>query len=67
MLEVGVKDTVMRAPAEPMGGNIPEAGVTVNSLPGCSFAVNSSGLLQQTLHIHCLPYSKVTPASNNPY
>lgn len=54
---VGVKDTVNRAPVEPTGGNIPEAGVTVNSLllPGSSAAVNGSGLLETTLQIQYLP------------
>lgn len=48
---VGVKDTVMRAPAEPAGGNTPDAGVTVNSLPppGRNAAVNGTGLLEATL------------------
>lgn len=47
---VGVKDTVMRAPVDPTGGNIPEAGVTVNSLllPGRNAAVNGSGNLETT-------------------
>lgn len=42
--EAGVKNTVMRAPLEPAAGNIPEAGVTVNSLllPGRNAAVNGS-------------------------
>lgn len=54
---VGVKDTVMRAPVEPTGGNIPEAGVTVKSLllPGRNAAVNGSGLLEPTLQIYYLP------------
>lgn len=54
---VGVKDTVMRAPVEPTGGNIPEAGVTVNSqlLPGRNAAVNASGLLEPTIQIYYLP------------
>lgn len=54
---VGVKDTMMRAPVEPTGGNFPEAGVTVNSLllPGKNAAVNGSGLLEPTLHINSLP------------
>lgn len=53
---VGVKDTVIRAPAEPTGGNIPEAGITVNSLllPGRNAAVNGSGLLETILKIHYL-------------
>lgn len=48
----GVKDTVMRAPAEPTGGNIPEDGVTVNSLlllPGRKAAVKGSELLETQL------------------
>lgn len=54
---VGVKDTVKRAPVEPTGGSIPEAGVTVNSLllPGSNAAVNGSGLLETTLQIQYLP------------
>lgn len=44
----GVKVTVMSAPGEPIGGNIPEEGVTVNSLllSGRKAAVNGSGLLE---------------------
>lgn len=50
---VGVKVTVMRAPAEPTGGNTPDAGVTVNALPppGRNAAVNGSGLLEATLTV----------------
>lgn len=50
---VGVKNTVMRAPLEPTGGNIPEVGVTVNSLllPDTNATVNSSGLLKPKLQI----------------
>lgn len=53
---VGVKDTVIRAPGEPTGGNIPEAGITVNSLllPGRNAAVNGSGLLETILQTHYL-------------
>ncbi len=53
----GVKDTVMRAPVDPTGGNIPEAGVTVKSLllPGRNAAVKGSGLLEPTLQIYYLP------------
>lgn len=51
---VGVNNTVMRAPVEPAGGNIPEAGVTVKSLLllGRNAAVNGFGFLEPTLQIY---------------
>ena len=50
---VGVKVTVMRAPADPAGGNTPAAGVTANSLllPGRNAALKGSGLLETTTNL----------------
>lgn len=50
---VGVKDTVRSKPAEPAGGNVPEAGYTVNSLApsGRNAAVKGSAFLETTLEI----------------
>lgn len=56
---LGVKDTVRSKPAEPAGGNVPEAGHTVNSLapPGANAAVNGSALLETASQVE---HTKIT-------
>lgn len=53
-LVVGVKVTVMSTPGVSAGGNVPEDGVTLNSLllPGRNSAVNGLDFLEPTIQIY---------------
>lgn len=47
----GVKDTVRSKPAEPAGGNVPEAGHTLNSLaPPCRNTAENGSAFLETAH-----------------